>query len=211
MRVPSMSWSKFAWFGVLVAACGGESRGGPDGGVDTGGTSSSNAAGAAGDDSGAGPATPGQGGVAGDAAAPETGTTELIDDGDHPDENIPLAPDTSGFLWGGTHLGNWFVRAPAPNAYQRDAVRAELAPPRDESVWALRVQDTGRERGVDLWAQLDHPQGRPADLGAYTGFAFWAKLRAKLRPRSPPSSSRCHPNGNTSSSTSTSSPSTPTP
>jgi hypothetical protein len=46
-------------------------------------------------------------------------------------------------------------------------VRADITPPRDESVWAFRAEDTGRAHGVDLSAQLDHPLGRAMDLGAY--------------------------------------------
>ena len=165
--------------GVLFAACGGESQGGSDN-ADTRGGASNGAAGSAGDDP---PVTPqagapaqSEGGAGGDGAAPEPATTEVIDDGDRVDANPALPLGSSGFWWGGgAHLGNWFVSAPAPNAYQRDAVRAEISPPRDQSVWAFRVEDSGRERGIDLWAQLDHPAGRPVDLGAYTGFAFWAR------------------------------------
>lgn len=39
-----------------------------------------------------------------------------------------------------------------------------------------RVQGSGHERGVDLWAQLDHPAWRPRDLSAYAGIRFSAKL-----------------------------------
>jgi len=29
---------------------------------------------------------------------------------------------------------------------------------------------------VDLWAQLNHPQGNGVDLSAYAGVSFWARL-----------------------------------
>jgi len=159
--------SRFTWLVVLATACGGHSRGAPggDGPDSVGGAGSGSGAMAdAGSHDG------------GDKTAPDASTTEVIDDGDHPNDHPALPPNTSAFWWGGSHLGNWFVDAPAPNAYRRDALRADISPPRDESVWAFRLQDSGRERGVDLWAQLDHPLGRAVDLGAYGGIAFWARL-----------------------------------
>lgn len=38
------------------------------------------------------------------------------------------------------------------------------------------MKGTGLENGRNLWVQLDHPQGRPVNLGAYLGISFWARL-----------------------------------
>ncbi|HEX5098958.1 MAG TPA: hypothetical protein VFV94_05635, partial [Polyangiaceae bacterium] len=52
----------------------------------------------------------------------------------------------------------------------------DIDPPRGDSTKAYRVQDEGRVSGVDLYAQLNHPAGRPVDLSAFAGISFWARL-----------------------------------
>jgi hypothetical protein len=94
---------------------------------------------------------------------------------DHTDSELAV-PEGSGAFWWFGGLGNWFVTAPAPDPYTRDATAAEIVPPRGDSTKAYRVEDEGRERGVDLWAQLNHPGGRPMDLSAFAGISFWARL-----------------------------------
>lgn len=102
-------------------------------------------------------------------------STVVIDDVDHNDTELGLPVGSAAFWWLGG-LGNWFVTAPAPDPYTRDATAAEIVPPRGDSTKAYRVQDEGRDRGVDLWAQLNHPGGRPMDLSAFAGITFWARL-----------------------------------
>ncbi|HET7545328.1 MAG TPA: hypothetical protein VFK05_35925 [Polyangiaceae bacterium] len=181
-----MRWIEFASLAMLVAACGGKSEG--TGNTDEegsrGGSMSIGAAAGSGESSGgldgsSGTATDAKGGtsVGGDSAGPMPTTSEVIDDGDNSEGNPSLPPNSSGFWWGGAHLGNWFVSAPDPNGYRRDAGKVEIVPPREDSVWARAARDSGRDHGVDLFAQLDHPLGRPVDLGNYDGIAFWAMLK----------------------------------
>ena len=40
------------------------------------------------------------------------------------------------------------------------------------------MKGSGLETGRNLWVQLDHPQGRPVNLGAYLGISFWARLNS---------------------------------
>jgi hypothetical protein len=189
---------------TALAACGGESsshRGGgaagqqateSTGGAETtsagrGGAGTTSAGGAsttnAGGVSGVGGATAGRGGAgvtspaaAGAAAMGDLGgsagagaSVELIDDADHTD--VP----GSAFIWA-KGIGNWFVSAPLPDGYTRDAAVADIVPPRGESLEAYRVEDSDRARGVDLWAQLAHPAGKAVDVQEYAGITFWAKL-----------------------------------
>lgn len=195
-----MEWIDFACLAMLVAGCGGKSegtgnsagessrggsmsmgatagRGGSSGNGPAGNESSGGSA-SGGVDGSSGTATDAEGGtsVGGNSARPMPTTFEVIDDGDNGEGN-PSLPNTSGFWWGGSHLGNWFVSAPAPDGYLRDAGKAEIVPPREDSVWARSARDSGRDDGVDLFAQLDHPLGRPVDLGNYEGIAFWAMLK----------------------------------
>jgi len=121
---------------------------------------------------GAGPAGGGTQGEAGGEGA----STIAIDNVEETDgEPEPPAGSSGAFFWL-YGLGNWFVMAPAPNPYVHDAQAEELIPPRGDSTKAYRVQDEGRVSGVDLYAQLNHPQGRPMDLSAFAGISFWAKL-----------------------------------
>jgi hypothetical protein len=101
-------------------------------------------------------------------------SVELIDDADHTDGSRAVVPG-SAFIWS-RGLGNWFVSAPLPDGYTRDATVAEIVPPRGESLKAYRVEDSDRVRGVDLWAQLSHPTWKAVDLRDYAGITFWAKL-----------------------------------
>ncbi len=163
-------------------------------GTDTGGTaalggSGTNRGGSAGAASGGGPgggsdgslpaagtgAEPAAGGTQGEAGA-EGASTIAIDDVDHEGgEPTPPVGSSGAFFWL-YGLGNWFVMAPAPDAYVHDAQPEEIVPPRGDSTKAYRVQDEGRVDGVDLYAQLNHPEGRAIDLSAFAGISFWARL-----------------------------------
>jgi hypothetical protein len=158
-------------------------RGGA-GTTSAGGASTTNAGGV----SGVGGATTGPGGagvtsstVGGAAGVGDVGgsagmgaSVELIDDADHTDGSRAVVPG-SAFVWS-RGLGNWFVSAPLPDGYTRDATAADVVPPRGESLKAYRVEESDRMRGVDLWAQLSHPTGQAVDLHEYAGITFWAKL-----------------------------------
>jgi len=107
---------------------------------------------------------------------PTVSLFHLIDDMDHADPSLPqVPPGSSSFFWhGGTSfLGNWFVSSPDR---LRDAGFADILPPRGNSKKACHVNGSALDNGVDLWAQLNHPENRPVDLSAYAGIAFWARL-----------------------------------
>lgn len=168
--------------GLVLGACGGKSDSSAPNAADAGSGGSTADAGSGGDGNGAsgggGNAT--DSGSGGSGAEPATasdgaprefeGATDPIDDGDQPDQA------SAHFFWR-SGIGNWFVDAPEPNPIHGDAESVEIVPPRAESTRAYRVQGTGHSRGLDLWAQLDHPMGNAFDLGStYWGIVFWAKL-----------------------------------
>jgi hypothetical protein len=119
---------------------------------------------------------PDDAGTAPDDAGPAT-TLETIDDMDPSDD--PDGTLTSGFLWA-QGFGNWFVNPPLEGRIA-DAPVDAIEPPRGTSTQACHVKGTGYAGGVDLWAQLHHPNGTPADLSTYAGFAFWARLGSPSR------------------------------
>ena len=59
-----------------------------------------------------------------------------------------------------------------------DAGLSSIEPPRAGSTQARRASGEGFARGVVLWVELDHPQSRAVDLSAYSGIAFWARLKS---------------------------------
>ncbi|MCL2448999.1 MAG: hypothetical protein FWD17_08640 [Polyangiaceae bacterium] len=86
-----------------------------------------------------------------------------------------IAGSPSVFLW--SHgIGNWFLLGPPPASQTSDAPTADIVPPLNTYTTAFRVQGSGGDGGLDLFAQLNHPQGSPVDLSAYYGIGFWAKL-----------------------------------
>jgi hypothetical protein len=100
----------------------------------------------------------------------------LIDDMDHTDPKLPKLPaGSSSFFWyRGSGLGNWFVSS--PDGQSGDATIGDILPPRGDSKKACHISGSNLNRGVDLWAQLDHPRNWAIDLSAYAGIAFWAHL-----------------------------------
>jgi hypothetical protein len=180
---------------LALSACGGESRrvtagtGGSAGhdartGNATGATSGADV-GQGGAPASTGAASAGNGGVSfgvgaagiGGAAGAPGDQTESID-GVEPG-TVPSLASPAGFYWSGG-LGNWFVCTPRggnPNSpIHGDAQSADIVPPRGESTRAFRLQGSGEPLGADLYAQLEHPDGRAVDLSAYAGIGFWAKL-----------------------------------
>jgi hypothetical protein len=100
--------------------------------------------------------------------------TEIVDDVDHTGAAQPAGPPgSSAFFWRGG-LGNWFVSF--SDGPYRDASVDAVVPPRGESQKAYHVTETTRGTAVDLWAQLQHPQGAGVDLSSYTAVSFWARL-----------------------------------
>lgn len=163
--------------GLVFGACGGKSDHADESATDAGsGGSNVSDAGNGGSNAGSGGngAEPGTGAPS-DGGAPEfEGPVESIDEVDG--SALDSDPESSHFFWS-WGIGNWFVEAPEPNPIHGDAHSAEIEPPRGESNRAFRVQGTGHSRGVDLWAQLSHPQGNALDLGStYLGIVFWARL-----------------------------------
>lgn len=117
---------------------------------------------------------------AGAPAAPEDplpdGKLELVDDADHADSQYPpLPPGSSSFFWRGG-LGNWFISR-SDGSLTRDASVADLVPPRGDSTKAYHLDQATPGTAVDLWAQLNHPQGTGVDLRSYSGISFWARLK----------------------------------
>ena len=171
--------------GGALPGCGGESRRhhAPSPATPNG----SETAGAGGEPSGgnttdtampdAGTAVPDAGTTVPDAGTtvPDAGTTMLdggpteqpVDDAENP------AGGSAGFIWL-RGIGNWFVISVEDG--NDDATLDLLDPPRGTSTRACHVTGSDHPRGVDLWAQLNHPQGNPIDLSDYAGFTFWARL-----------------------------------
>lgn len=102
-----------------------------------------------------------------------TGNEVTVDTAE-PEEGIGPGSG-SAFFWA-YGLGNWFLYTPPPNATQKDAPIADIVPPRGDSTRAYRAMGSGQPNGADLFAQLNHPQGRALDLNSYYGIGFWAKL-----------------------------------
>jgi hypothetical protein len=125
------------------------------------------------------------GGAAGNLTGGTGGTTQggaagyVTIDNEQADDGRPVAPpDSSAFFWGsnsaGWRIGNWFVTSDKV----RDAGVWPIEPPRGGSTEARRASGQGFASGVVLWVQLDHPQNRAVDLSAYSGIAFWARLKS---------------------------------
>jgi len=165
--------------GLVFGACGGKSDQSDAHAVDTGnGGSKATDAGGSGNVTDTG--TGGSGAqldttASSNGGSPEyEGPIEAIDEVDGSDSDPD--PESAHFVWG-SGIGNWFVDAPEPNPIHDDAESTDIEPPRGESTRAYRVQGSGHSAGVDLWAQLNHPQGNALDLGStYAGIVFWAKL-----------------------------------
>jgi hypothetical protein len=152
---------------VAFIACGGKSKtefGRDADGVPASGGSAAMAA--------AGGTTVVAAGTGGQGGAPSASGSEVIDDtGDSsPDPAEPAA----FYWWNG--IGNWFVDGPPAEKIQHDATTSEIVPPRGDSREAFRVQGDGEAQGLDLYAQLHHPDGSAVDLSAYAGIGFSARL-----------------------------------
>jgi hypothetical protein len=142
---------------VLAGACGGRSRA-----LGAGDGSTTSSAGGA-------PSSEGPPALAG-----YTGHDIDIDTAE-PQAGIDPKVDGSAFFWA-YGLGNWFIYAPPPNPIGKDAPIADLVPPRGDSAQAYRVAGSDEPKGVELFAQLRHPENTALDLSAYYGIGFWAKL-----------------------------------
>ena len=116
-------------------------------------------------------------GIANQDATPPSTTFEMIDDMEEHTYGRPAAPSASTFFWGSpspTRIGNWFVSW--SDGSTKDAGIAVVDPARADSRKAREIKSGQVGRSADLWAQLDHPAGRPIDLSTYRGVAFWARL-----------------------------------
>jgi hypothetical protein len=146
---------------VALSACGGQSE------------DSLPASGGA----GGGPWAGGAGGMTNEVSV----SYRTLDDMDEEEGNSPAGLPPSGFYWttsstsGG--IGNWFVQS--AEGKLSDAMIDEIVPHRDGSRRACHVTGADYARGVDLFAQLNHPTSRPADLSAFRGIAFWARLTSQ--------------------------------
>lgn len=116
------------------------------------------------------------GGSATSDAPPEQGAGEagggatrvVIDDLD-PGDDEPMVPEgSSAFFWAGG-LGNWFT-TDAWGETRETVIEATAGGK------ACHESGDGDGVGIDLWAQLDHPLGRPVDIDGYSGIAFRARL-----------------------------------
>ncbi len=119
------------------------------------------------------------GAVGGMTTSPST-SYRTLDDMDHAEGSYPVGLEPPAFYWttstsGG--IGNWFVMS--VDGTVSDAAIDEILPPRGESRKACHVSGAGYARGLDLFAQLNHPTSRPADLSAFLGIAFWARLTSE--------------------------------
>ncbi len=65
----------------------------------------------------------------------------------------------------------------------RDASFTALIPVRGESKRGIRIAGSENDGPVNLWAQLDHPQGGPVNLHPYAGIAFWAQILVAINDR----------------------------
>ena len=101
-------------------------------------------------------------------------------DNEHAGDGRPVPPPNApgAFFWGsdsaGWRIGNWFVTSDKVH----DVGLSPIDPPRAGSTEARRASGQGYASGVVLWVQLNHPQGRAVDLSAYSGIAFWARLKS---------------------------------
>lgn len=99
---------------------------------------------------------------------------QSVDDVDHAGGQYPpVPPGSSAFFWRGG-LGNWFVTS--SDGSSRDAPIDDVIPPRGDSHKAYHVTETAPGVGIDLWAQLNHPQGSGVDLSPYVAMSFWARM-----------------------------------
>jgi hypothetical protein len=121
------------------------------------------------------------GGVAvSQAGAAPAATTTDFGDFDTPPDGLTPPPSGSSptFYWGtppnDLHMANWFVVS--ASTYEGDAHIDAIEPPRGDSTKACHVSGPDFAGGADLFAQLNHPLGNPADLGNYSGLTFWARL-----------------------------------
>jgi len=82
-----------------------------------------------------------------------------------------VSVEASAFLISGSSasMGNWFNGT-------KDAEIGKLDPPRGESTHAYFLAGDDAVAPQTLWAQLDHPLGRPMDFSALQGFGFWARF-----------------------------------
>lgn len=101
-----------------------------------------------------------------------TGNEVVIDSGE-PQDDVGLGAGSAFFWMYG--LGNWFVVTPPPNSTEMDAPIIDLVPSHGDSTRAYRASGGG-EPGVDLFAQLHHPQNTAQDLSAFYGIGFSARL-----------------------------------
>jgi hypothetical protein len=111
------------------------------------------------------------------AEASTAPTFAMIDDMEDHTNGLPTAPTEAAFFWqsaGAVHIGNWFVSSPEGST--RDAQRSLIDPSRGDSQNAREVRAGDTTKAINLWAQLDHPQGRAIDLSRYAGLVFWARL-----------------------------------
>jgi hypothetical protein len=112
-----------------------------------------------------GAAPAGEGGT-GSGVSPEDNAVEGVDDMDHVDGAYPPVPEgSSSFFWRGG-LGNWFVAF--SDGKRRDATIEVTDLPDGQRGKACHAGGTPGV-GVDLWAQLNHPNGGQIDLSAYLG------------------------------------------
>jgi hypothetical protein len=154
----------------LVCGCGGLARKGDESGsgagappsdTSSGGLSSSGGASSGGASSGG--ASSGGASSGGASTMVATKTTETIDAASGAsDPSIPQ--DSGAFVW---HfgLGNWFVNA--TDGTHHDGLLETV-----DGVTARHAVGNGQGASLDLWAQLDHPTGKPRDLSAYSGISF---------------------------------------
>jgi hypothetical protein len=123
---------------------------------------------------GAGGGAPDQSLNAGAGGAPSDNQIQVVDNVGEPSGQYPgVPPGSSSFFWR-WGLGNWFVSW--SDGSLRDASVDDVIPPRGDSQKAYHVMQTRPGVAVDLWAQLQHPQGNGVDLSAYAGVSFWARL-----------------------------------
>ena len=115
----------------------------------------------------------GAGGGGEAATPPPIDQIQSVDDIDHTGSQYPpVPPGSSAFFWRGG-LGNWFVSS--SDGSSRDAPIDYVIPPRADSHKAYHVTETTPGVGIDLWAQLNHPQGSGVDLSRYAAVSFWAR------------------------------------
>lgn len=155
-----------AVLGILLlgsAACGGtmarDGHEAPSPGATGTGASTATAGGTA-----TGGATSTSGSATGGSStlAPDGRTSEPLDD---TAGQYPTPPEAAGgaFFWR-YGLGNWFVSSSTSRS--RDGTFQDVEGVR---IWKASAA-VGED--IDLWAQLNHPQGWALDLSAYSGISF---------------------------------------